>query len=92
MTAHTLTLPDTRTLAKAWFDANVPAGSKVLIEGGKIEPARETVPLAGHAGGDHATNRLLEGCRAETGAISAIEALGLPGYGLRPDFCPAQFD
>ena len=40
-----LTRPDTRTLAKTWFDANVPAGSKVLVEGGKIEAARETVPL-----------------------------------------------
>ena len=45
MTAYALTQPDTRTLAVAWFEANVPAGSRVLIEGGKIEPDRETVPL-----------------------------------------------
>ena len=44
-TAQALTRPDTRTLAKTWFEAHVPAGSKVLIEGGKIEPGRETVPL-----------------------------------------------
>ena len=44
-TAKALTRPDTRTLAKTWIEANVPAGSKVLIEGGKIEPGRETVPL-----------------------------------------------
>ena len=44
-TAKALTRPDTRTLAKTWIEANVPAGSKVLIEGGKIEPVRETVPL-----------------------------------------------
>jgi hypothetical protein len=42
---HLLTQTDTRTLAKNWFDANVPPGSRVLIEGGKIAPSRETVPL-----------------------------------------------
>jgi 4-amino-4-deoxy-L-arabinose transferase-like glycosyltransferase len=44
-TAQALIKPDTRTLAKTWFEANVPAGSKVLIEGQKIAPSRETVPL-----------------------------------------------
>jgi len=43
---HALTQTDTRTLAKGWFDAHVPAGSKVLIEGGKIAASRLSVPLA----------------------------------------------
>jgi hypothetical protein len=42
---YSLTQTDTRTLAKEWFEANVPAGSKVLIEGGKIAASRITVPL-----------------------------------------------
>ena len=45
MTAYALTKPDSRTLAKEWFEANVPAGSKVLIEGGKIGAVRQSVPL-----------------------------------------------
>jgi hypothetical protein len=44
-----LTRTDTRTLAKLWFDANVPAGSKVLVEGGKISASRLSVPLADSA-------------------------------------------
>ena len=40
-----LTRPDTRALAKEWFDRNVPQGSRVFIEGGKIAPVRSTVPL-----------------------------------------------
>jgi hypothetical protein len=44
--SHSLTQPDTRTLAKDWFEARVPDGSKVLIEGGKIAASRLTVPLA----------------------------------------------
>jgi hypothetical protein len=44
--SHSLTRPDTRTLAKDWFEARVPQGSKVLIEGGKIAASRLTVPLA----------------------------------------------
>jgi hypothetical protein len=40
-----LTQDDTRTLAKEWFEENVPDGSKVLIEGLTIEPTRQTVPL-----------------------------------------------
>jgi hypothetical protein len=43
--AYALTQPDSRTQAKEWFEANVPAGSRVLIEGGKISTMRETVPL-----------------------------------------------
>jgi hypothetical protein len=42
---------DTRTVAKEWFEENVPAGSKVLIEGLTIEPTRQTVPL--HNSGDN---------------------------------------
>jgi hypothetical protein len=44
--ANSLTQTDTRTVAKEWFDAHVPAGSKVLIEGTKIAASRRTVPLA----------------------------------------------
>ena len=44
-TAYALSQPDTRTLAKRWFEANVPDGSKVLIEGGKISPDGQTIPL-----------------------------------------------
>jgi hypothetical protein len=42
---HALTLTDTRTIAKDWFEANVPAGAKVLVEGGKTGPKRESVQL-----------------------------------------------
>jgi hypothetical protein len=40
-----LTRTDTRTLAREWFDANVPDGARILIEGTKITPVRATVPL-----------------------------------------------
>jgi hypothetical protein len=36
---------DSRTIALQWFESNVPSGSRVLIEGGKIGPVRSTVPL-----------------------------------------------
>jgi hypothetical protein len=42
---HTLTRTDTRTVAKEWFESNVPEGSKVLIEGGKTGPKRESVQI-----------------------------------------------
>lgn len=42
---YLLTQTDTRTLANKWFEENVPQGSKVMIEGVKIEPSRLTVPL-----------------------------------------------
>lgn len=42
---HALTLTDTRTIAKEWFEAHVPAGAKVLVEGGKTGPKRESVQL-----------------------------------------------
>jgi hypothetical protein len=43
--SHVLTQADTRTLAKEWFDAHVPAGSRVFIEGTRISASRLTVPL-----------------------------------------------
>jgi hypothetical protein len=43
--SYSLTLTDTRTLAKDWIDAHVPPNSKILIEGGKISATRTTVPL-----------------------------------------------
>jgi hypothetical protein len=42
---YTLTQNDTRTIAKEWFEANVPAGATVMIEGGKTGPSRESVNL-----------------------------------------------
>ena len=42
---HLLTQPDTRALARQWFEEHIPPGSRVLIEGVKIEPTRLTVPL-----------------------------------------------
>ena len=42
---HYLTQTDTRALAREWFDQNIPSGSKVMIEGLKVEPSRLTVPL-----------------------------------------------
>ncbi len=43
--SYSLTQVDTRTLARDWMDTNVPKGSKILIEGGKIAASRLTVPL-----------------------------------------------
>jgi len=43
--ARVLTRTDIRTIAKAWIEANIPAGSKILVEGGKIAADRATVPL-----------------------------------------------
>jgi hypothetical protein len=43
--SYSLTQTDTRTQAREWFDSNVPAGSRVLVEGGKIAASRLTVPL-----------------------------------------------
>jgi hypothetical protein len=42
---HLLTQTDTRTLAKDWIEQHVPAGSKILIEGLKINPVKSTVQL-----------------------------------------------
>lgn len=43
--SHSFTKPDTRAAAKEWFEAQIPIGAQVLIEGLKIEPTRLTVPL-----------------------------------------------
>lgn len=43
--SYVLSQTDTRTLAKDWVQAAILPGSRVLIEGGKIAPSRETVPL-----------------------------------------------
>jgi hypothetical protein len=40
-----LTQPDTRTIAKQWFEEQIPNGARVFIEGVKIEPTSLTVPL-----------------------------------------------
>ena len=37
--------PDTRVVAKEWIDANLPSGSRVLIEGARTRPFNGTVPL-----------------------------------------------
>ncbi len=42
---HLLTMTDTRTLAKEWIEQNIPQGSKILIEGLKINPVKGTVQL-----------------------------------------------
>jgi 4-amino-4-deoxy-L-arabinose transferase-like glycosyltransferase len=42
---YVLTQTDTRTLAKEWFDAEIRAGTKVLVEGSKTGASRLTVPL-----------------------------------------------
>ena len=36
---------DTRTFAKEWIENNIPANSKVLIEGSRTKPINTTVPL-----------------------------------------------
>jgi hypothetical protein len=38
--------PDTRILAQAWVEANVPEGASVLVEGNPEEPSQLTVQLA----------------------------------------------
>ena len=43
--AYALSEIDTRTQALDWFKQNVPEGSRVLIEGGKVGPERNSVPL-----------------------------------------------
>jgi hypothetical protein len=45
MQDYSLLLVDTRTIAKNWFEANVRPGAKVLVEGGKTGPKRESVQL-----------------------------------------------
>jgi hypothetical protein len=43
--AYVLTREDTRTLTRDWFNAHVPVGSKVLIEGSKTAASRLTAPI-----------------------------------------------
>ncbi|MGH7926181.1 MAG: ArnT family glycosyltransferase [Candidatus Binatia bacterium] len=45
MNSYLIIKTDTRTIAKEWFEENVPEGARVFIEGIKIEPTRLTVPL-----------------------------------------------
>jgi 4-amino-4-deoxy-L-arabinose transferase-like glycosyltransferase len=40
-----LTQTDTRTLAKEWIETNIPHGASVFIEGAKLTPLRNSVPL-----------------------------------------------
>jgi 4-amino-4-deoxy-L-arabinose transferase-like glycosyltransferase len=42
---HLLTQTDNRTLAKEWIEENLPHGASIFIEGAKIAPVRNTVPL-----------------------------------------------
>ncbi|MEX2495403.1 MAG: glycosyltransferase family 39 protein [Woeseia sp.] len=42
---HSMLKVDTRAVAKAWFDDNIPAGSKVLIEGSRTVVSNATIPL-----------------------------------------------
>ncbi len=43
--AEALMHEDIRSVARQWFNSNVPAGSRVVIEGSKISVQRETVKL-----------------------------------------------
>jgi hypothetical protein len=36
---------DTRTIAKEWIESNIPAGTRILIEGMRTKPKEDTVPL-----------------------------------------------
>jgi len=40
-----ISFKDTRTYAKEWIEANIPEGSKILIEGSRTTVSRMTVPL-----------------------------------------------
>jgi len=48
---RTLAEEDVRTVAKRWFEAHIPSGSRVLIEGAKISAHRQTVRLPETADG-----------------------------------------
>jgi hypothetical protein len=41
--------PDTRAIAREWFDANIPPGSKVFIEGSRTAVSNATIPLQNSA-------------------------------------------
>jgi len=40
-----MTQKDTRAIANEWFEANIPAGSRVFIEGTRTRPSESTIPL-----------------------------------------------
>lgn len=42
---HQILKKDTRAIAREWFDANIPAGSKVFIEGSRTVVSNATIPL-----------------------------------------------
>jgi hypothetical protein len=46
---HRIVQEDTRAIARQWFDANVPEGSKVFIEGHRTTLTNSTVPLQNSA-------------------------------------------
>ena len=46
---HRMSQPDTRAVAKQWFDANISGGSKVFIEGSRTRPTKGTIPLQNSA-------------------------------------------
>jgi Dolichyl-phosphate-mannose-protein mannosyltransferase len=76
--------PDTRILAQAWVEANVPDGTTVLVEGNPEEPSQLTVQLA-----DRRENllALAEAVRAENpGKAQFLELLAAadkrPAYDL----------
>ena len=46
---HVLLRKDTRAIAREWFDANIPTGSKVFIEGSRTVVSNATIPLQNSA-------------------------------------------
>lgn len=42
---HVLLREDTRAIAREWFEANIPPGSKVFIEGSRTVVSNATIPL-----------------------------------------------
>lgn len=43
--SYTLAQPDTRTKGLAWVQANIPAGTKIIIDSGKYYVSRMNIPL-----------------------------------------------
>ncbi|MDO8530740.1 MAG: glycosyltransferase family 39 protein [Dehalococcoidia bacterium] len=82
---YSLTRTDTRTEAKAWFEANIPPGAKVLMDGGRdfftVSP-----PLRYSRAG--VERRIQEARRDEPGKVRYWETLlqttGNGGYDLYP--------
>ena len=46
---HALLKKDTRAIAREWFDANIPSGSRVFIEGSRTTVTNATIPLQNSA-------------------------------------------